>query len=392
MGMGIAYVVTRGDDLGGAQIHVRDMATALLRKGERVAVFAGNRGVLAAQLGHLGVPYMEIPELKRRLDPLRDARALRRLRAALRDFGPDLVSTHTAKAGVLGRIAAKSIGVPALFTAHGWVFGEGVPARRRALYRWMERSVSPLVDRVIVVCDSDRKTALRERVTSPAKIRLVYNGMPDIDPDQRARPGSVPVRIVTIARLCEQKDYATLLGALARLQDLGWHLDQIGDGPMRGHIIELARALGLSKRISFLGLRENVAPLLARAQIYLLSSNWEGFPRSILEAMRAGLPVVASDVGGVREAVVDGATGFIVRRSDMRGLADRLRRLIKSASMRAAMGASGRERFERLFTFDRMLDETYSVYREVVDSKATLPVPMTVAVGREAVSGERESV
>jgi glycosyltransferase involved in cell wall biosynthesis len=312
----------------------------------------------------MGIRYVEVPGLERELDPLRDVAALARLRAAVRDFGPDLLSTHCAKAGVLGRLAARTLRIPALFTAHGWSFGDGVPGFRRRLYRWLERAAAPLGDRIIVVCDGDRQVAIGERVASARKLRLVYNGMPDSD--LRAQPGSEPVRLIMIARACEQKDYHTLIRALSELRDLKWHLDQVGDGPLLDDVRSTARELGLSERITFLGLREDVAPLLARSHIYLLISKWEGFPRSILEAMRAGLPVIASDVGGVREAVVDGETGFLVRRSDVAGLADRIRRLIESSAQRVEFGNAGRERYAERFTFERMLDETLAVYREVL--------------------------
>jgi glycosyltransferase involved in cell wall biosynthesis len=277
-----------------------------------------------------------------------------------------LISTHCAKAGVLGRLAARSLGIPSLFTAHGWAFSDGVPPRRRSLYRWMERSVAPLARRVIVVCEADRRTALRDRVVSIDQLRTVHNGMPDIDPAERARPGSTPVRLLTIARLAEQKDYRTLLHALARLRDLDWHLEQIGDGPQRSAIRAMADELKLSQRITWSGLSPDPIPSLARAQVYALISNWEGFPRSILEAMRAGLPVVASDVGGVRESVEDGATGFVVPRGDVDRLADRMRRLIESSALRSRFGSAGRARYERHFTFERMLADTWSVYLESI--------------------------
>jgi glycosyltransferase involved in cell wall biosynthesis len=366
--MRVGYVITLADILGGAHVHVRDLALALQRRGHEVAVFAGRPGVLARQLRENRVPYVEIPGLDRALNPLRDAGAFVRLRTALRDFGPDLISTHCSKAGVLGRLAARSLRIPALFTAHGWSFSDGVPGRRRALYRWLERIAAPLAERVIVVCEEDRRTAIEARVAITEKLRLVYNGMPDIDAAQRARPEEKPVRLIMIARVCEQKDYATLFRALAELRDLEWHLDQVGDGPMQREFRLLADELGLSERISFLGMREDVVPLLAQAHVYLLISNWEGFPRSILEAMRAGLPVVASDVGGLREAISDGETGFLVARSDVRSLTERLRQLIESPPLRQALGTAGRVRYAPRFTFERMLEETIAVYGEMIDS------------------------
>jgi glycosyltransferase involved in cell wall biosynthesis len=359
-------VITRADDLGGAQIHVRDLASALQDRGLEVGVFSGRGGVLSRQLEKLGVAFEQIPGLARALHPARDPLAVASLWRALRRFRPDLISTHCAKAGFLGRAVARLLGIPALFTAHGWSFADGVPAGRRALYRGLETLASPLSKRVIVVSDADRRVAIESRVVAQRRLRLVYNGMPDVPRQLQARPELAPIRLATVARLCEQKDYPTLFRALRTLRDLDWQLDVIGNGPLHDATLALAEELGLGDRIRFLGMREDVAELLARAQLYLLISNWEGFPRGILEAMRAGLPVVASDVGGVRESVTDGATGFVVPRADAGHLATRIRQLLQEPSLRLAMGQAGRARYEQRFTFERMLDETLAVYREVL--------------------------
>ena len=122
--------------------------------------------------------------------------------------------------------------------------------------------------------------------------------------------------LTMVARFEPQKDHPSLLKALARLRNHAWRLELIGEGPLLERTRDLARSLGIADRVEFLGQRSDVAERLATSQVYVLSSNWEGFPRSILEAMRAGLPVVASDVAGVSEAVVDGVTGYVVPRGE----------------------------------------------------------------------------
>jgi glycosyltransferase involved in cell wall biosynthesis len=140
----------------------------------------------------------------------------------------------------------------------------------------------------------------------------------------------------------------------------------VGDGPLRADMESLAEKQGLSGRVHFLGQRTDVDRLLARAQISLLATNWEGFPLSILEAMRAGLPVVASDVGGVSEAVQDGETGYVVPRADVHRLRNRLEGLLRSADLRGRLGAAGRARYEQHFTLDHMVEETLEVYQSVL--------------------------
>jgi glycosyltransferase involved in cell wall biosynthesis len=169
-----------------------------------------------------------------------------------------------------------------------------------------------------------------------------------------------------VARFEPQKDHATLLHALAGLMDREWHLDLIGDGPLLADAQKLAERLGLAGRIRFWGQRMDVDARLAEAQVALLITNWEGFPRSILEAMRAGLPVVASAVGGIAESVRDGETGFTVAKGDVEGLRGRLQQLLADPELRQRMGHHGRQRYERHFTLSHTVEKTLAIYRELV--------------------------
>lgn len=362
----VAYVITRADDLGGAQIHVRDLAARLRELGHEAAIFAGAGGILAEQLETLGVPFYEIPGLSRDSHGGSDLRALSGLRRALRAFGPDLVSAHSSKAGILARLAARSLGLPVLFTAHGWAFSEGVPRRQQLAALWIERAAAPLARRILLVSDYDRQLALGSRVGAPGRLQVVHNGVHDVSPAERACPERSPVRILMTGRFADQKDHATLFRALASLLDREWHLDLVGDGPLRDGVQVLAHQLGIADRVSFLGRRGDVSRLLARAQLYVLISRWEGLPRSIIEAMRAGLPVVASDVGGVSELVQDGATGCLVPRGQAGVLAAQLRELLQSPELRLLLGKQGRARYEAGFTFRRMFEQTLGIYREVL--------------------------
>jgi glycosyltransferase involved in cell wall biosynthesis len=170
-----------------------------------------------------------------------------------------------------------------------------------------------------------------------------------------------------VARFGAQKDHPTLFRALAALLHLPWELDLIGEGPLMGEMQTLASSLGIAERVHFLGQRMDVAEILARAQASLLVTNWEGFPLSILEAMRAGLPVVASSVGGIGESVLDGETGYLAPRGDVDGLRDRIERLLSAPSTRIRLGANGRLRYEKQFTLHHSVARTLDVYRDVVD-------------------------
>jgi glycosyltransferase involved in cell wall biosynthesis len=361
-----AFLITRSDPIGGSQIHVRDLSQALLALGNDVTVFTGVEGTLTEQLTELGVPWAVIPHLRRAIQGTHDVRAFFEIRGALKALRPDLVSTHVAKAGALGRVAAWSLGLPVIFTAHSWCFTEGVPWKSALLYRWGERISAPFGARIITVCEFDRQLAIRQRVALRRQLVTVYNGMPDISAAFRATPERSPVLLTMVARFEPQKDHDSLLHALAGLKQHAWQLDLIGEGPLLVRAHNLARDLGIADRVRFLGQRSDVAALLAQSQTFVLSSNWEGFPRSILEAMRAGLPVVASDVAGVSEAVEHGVTGFVVPRGDSGAWRLRLEQLLTDSALRASLGANGRTRYEQRFTFERTLEQTIAVYRDVL--------------------------
>jgi glycosyltransferase involved in cell wall biosynthesis len=364
----VVYIITRGDAIGGASIHVRDMASGVRARGGDAVVLVGGTGPVTDELAASRVKFEVIPSLQRAIRPWRDMAAVRETARALRRLSPDLVSTHTAKAGVVGRLAAWLEGIPALHTPHGLPVGDRLSALAGRVFGPVERALAPLARRIILVSEAERALALRHGIAEAARLAVVHNGVIDIPADLRARPEAEPLRMVSVARMEAPKDHATLLQALAHLRAGDWTLDLVGDGPLEGAIRARAQHLGLSGRVRFLGATRHVAQVLAEARLFVLSSRSEGFPRSILEAMRAGLPVVASRVGGVEEAVLDGATGMIVNPGDSAQLASALDRLARDPDLRRWMGHAGRKRYEQRFLFDRTFASTLRLYEETLQT------------------------
>ena len=362
--MRLMYVITRGDTIGGAQMMVRDLAIGTAERGHEVVVVTGIGGPLTEQLAERGIETRICEGMLREIDPRQDIRAVRATTALIHELHPDLVTTHSSKAGVVGRIAARRAGVPAMFTAHGFAFTGGVSQPKRTIYRLIERGMERFAARIVCVSDYDRNLAITAGM-SPDRLVTIHNALPDIDPSLRAHPdqGS-PVRIVKVARFAEPKDHETLFRALTTLPDV--EVDLVGDGPGMDVARRLADHLGLGPRVHFLGQRLDVEQVLARSHIFVLSSRWEGFPRSTLEAMRAGLPVVVSNVGGAPEAITDGATGFLVAAGDREQMAERLRDLVRSPQLRAHMGDAGRARYAAEFAFDTMLDRTLALQEQII--------------------------
>lgn len=366
--MRICYVITRGDNIGGAQIHVRDFSRFMKESGHSVHVLVGNSGAFTEDLDTIGVPWTRIHNLERSLNPFKDGAVVREIKQRLRELTPDLVSSHGSKAGFAARLAARSLGIKNIFTAHGWAFTDGVPFFPRFLYLWAEKWLASKADRIVTVSQNDYDLALKGGVSRPPQMIRIHNGLPFL-PRPEPRMPEKPFRWISVARFQDQKDHETLFAALSGLSGHDWSLELIGDGPLEEKFRSLALKIGLEDRISFLGQRKDVAQRLECADGFLLISHWEGFPRSIIEAMRASLPVIASDVGGVRESVTDGQTGFLVARRDVHGLVSQMKKLMDDTALARRLGSRGREVYEARFTFQVMFEKTLDVYREVLGIK-----------------------
>jgi len=362
--MKILFLITRGDSIGGAQIHVRDLAKMLQQDGHAVTVAFGKRGSFSTLLEDEGIAYRLVNGLGRNISLFQDIQALKNILSLIVELDPDIVALHSSKMGILGRIAAKIAKKPTIFTVHGWSFTEGKREGTRKFYQLIEKVGAFLSGRIITVSEYDRNLALRYRIAGDKKIQTIHNGVPDIDMcSSRAFALDQPT-LTMIARFQEPKDHKMLIDVLSELQYLPWKLQLVGeDGGNMHEIKNLVDKLGMNERVEILGDRRDIDLLLAQSDIFILVSKWEGFPLTILEAMRAGVSVIASNVGGVSEAVVDGETGYLVHSSSDLKVA--LSRLLISSSTREEMGKAGRQRYEKYFTFEAMYQETYRVYKEV---------------------------
>ena len=363
--MRIVYIITRADAVGGASIHVRDLARAMRDRGHEALVVVGGTGPVTEQFAAAGVPFRSVKFLRRAIHPVSDLRAFGEVTSVLRELRPGLVSTHTAKAGWIGRAACARLGLPAIYTPHGLSVGARIHPRLGPLFTAAERMAAQWTAAIICVSEAEREAGLAAGLPGDL-LRLVPNGVRDIPAGLRASPGNSPARICAPARFAPPKVHATLLSALARIRSQAWELDLVGDGPGEPALRSQAESLGIGGRVHFLGYLPDPACALAAAQLFVLSSRSEALPRSVLEAMRGGLPVIATDVGGVREAVAHGSTGLLAPPGDTEALAAALSRLIGDPALRLRMGAAGRHAYEERFRLECMLEKTESIYANVL--------------------------
>jgi len=361
---------------GGVAEHVTALTTALVRRGHHAEVagpaLSAVRRALPAE-----VPYRPLPYGRSYRTPIRDAAALATLVALLRRERYDLVHAHSAKAGVLARLAARVAGVPCLYTPHAYPFMGEVSRARQAFATVVERALGRWTAQTICVCAAERDEALRRRIAPAERLKIVYNGVgpcPDVEPDPelaRLEDGRVLVGAVSVLR--RQKGIDVLLEAAPAILagDERVHVVVVGDGPLTETHHAQARRLGLEEGVTFLPFRPPGARALRALDVVVVPSRWEAFPIAVLEAMACATPVVATAVGGVPEALADGG-GRLVPSGDPTALAAAVLELCASEADRRAVGAAGRAAVERRFTLEGMVAATEAVYATAVPATARL--------------------
>jgi glycosyltransferase involved in cell wall biosynthesis len=352
-------------ETGGAQTYVASLLPALSEEYD-VVVAAHGGGFLADASRDAGVRYVPLRHVRRPLHPLHDPLGLIELFRLFRRERPSVVHANSSKAGILGRLAAVAARVPVrLFTVHGWAFKAHHGAAARA-YLWADRAMSPLTTTTICVAHGEREAGLRARTCRADRTVVIHNGV-DLDrPHRPPGPRPAPVTLLTVGRMREPKDFMTLVRAIADLEPGTVRLQIAGDGPDRPALeAEIAR-LGVDRAVELLGMREDVDHLLAAADLFVLSSDSEGLPMSVLEAMAAGLPVVATAVGGIPELVDHGETGLLVPPRDSAALADAIRRTAGDPQLRDRLGEASRRRARDEFSIERCRQRHLELYRALL--------------------------
>jgi glycosyltransferase involved in cell wall biosynthesis len=348
--------------VGGGQQHVLALAERLSGRGFKVSVVCEARGYLVDELGHARIPHHAV-----HLSDSLSLRGLADLAKVIRASGTQLIHTHGGTAGFYGRLAARWVGdVRTVHTYHGIHYLHDRSLRKRYVHRAIDRFLLRWTDEVICVARSDKELALREKLALPDHVSVVYNGidLARFEPSQRGERRDGPFVVGTVGRLHEQKGHIYLLRAAALLQRSHPQIRVrvIGDGPLRESLEAQSRALGVDGIVEFLGARSDVPAQLRQFDLFILPSLWEGLPYALLEAMATGLPVVATDVDGVREMIADGVEGIVVPSRNAQALAAAVIELVENGARRADLGAKGAQVVKKRFGLDAMIDQTVNVY------------------------------
>jgi sugar transferase (PEP-CTERM/EpsH1 system associated) len=366
-------------EVGGLEMVVLNLVRLADRSAfDHAVVCLHGRGGLAPRFEALDIPVLALEAEDR-------WQFLRRLVTAFRSLRPHLVHTHNPAPHLFGALAAKLTGVPAVVhTKHGRNF-PGVPRLVLA-----NRVASLLSDAVVAVSEDAARVARDTERVPASRVRVFPNGVDLARWPVQDSPGpSGPPRAVCVARLDPVKDHASLFRAARLVRDAepAFRLDVIGDGDERPRLEALVRELGLEEAVTFRGHRDDVESALAGADVFVLASTTEGISLTLLEAMAAALPIVATDVGGNREVVVSGETGWLVPPRSPEALADALLAAIRDREQERRFGAAGRRRVEALFDLRVMVRRYESLYREVLAAKGVVSSPRAGLTKDEGRSG-----
>lgn len=373
----VLQVITKGE-IGGAQSHLLTLCCELRdRQGMEVEVAIGGSmpSPLASTLEASGIQVHHIPSLGNAATLAELVHAVRRMRDIVRDRSPDLLHAHSAMAGVVARLAGALARKPVVYTVHGFAFKAGNPWMRRVAAFAAEWLLAPLARRMVCVSEHERRLA-RTLPLPSRRVMVVQNGIEEVPASTdlaTEQAGALP-SIAMVARMAPPKRPDLLLHALAHLRDgLGYEAPAtfFGGGPQLASHQALAHQIGL-KAVVFTGDVDGISARLMEHAIFVLTSDHEGLPISVIEAMRAGMAIVASDLPGTRELLPDATQARLVP-NDAAALAQALRQLVESPALRSSLGGAARQRYEQHYTAQRMGKEMVAIYQSVVSPSPNRP-------------------
>ena len=386
--MRIAHVITRMI-IGGAQentlFNVDDQHHLF---GDEVCLLTGHthgpEGSLEQRAIARGLDVRILPELTRSVNPLQDWKALGAIRRALAEYRPQLVHTHSSKAGILGRLAAHQLGIPAVHTVHGASFHFGQNPLLHHAYQWSERKASRWCDHFITVCDAMIDKYVAAGIAPREKFTTIYSGM-DVDKFLQPSRSSAEIRaelniapsdivIGKVARLFHLKGHNYLIEAAAavaaKVPNVRFLL--VGDGILRAEYEARIAALGLTDHFRFAGLvaPDVVTDYLHAMDIVVHTSDWEGLARVIPQGLLAGKPVISFDIDGAPEVCIPEKTGLLVEHRNVKQLSDAMLRLAHDPELRQLFGDYGRLRCTDQFRHENMTARIREVYQKVLTNRA----------------------
>ncbi len=372
--------------IGGAQQNTMETCTCLNRNRFAAQIISGPQtgpeGEIISEVRKRGIPLTIIPELVREVHPVKDLIALQKLANFFKKEKPHIVHTHSSKAGILGRWAARMAGVPVIIhTVHGWGHHSYQKSFVRQLYVFLEKKAAPFTDMLIAVSNLTMQMGLKDRIGTEKKYTVIHSCInvdefcaPSVDPASLKKELGIPLQrpvVGTVSRLSQQKNPVDFvrMAALVKQAVPECKFLFVGDGALRAQTEALIARLNLEQDMFILGLRTDIPELLSCMDVFTLTSLWEGLPRVIPQAMAAGVPVVANNVDGSAEVIQDGVNGFLIPPHNVSIMAERVIQLLNDSTLRKDMGLRGRQTALREFSLNDMIRKIEALYDDLLSGR-----------------------
>jgi glycosyltransferase involved in cell wall biosynthesis len=386
-------------NVGGPALHVSYLTSELDKIGYQTLLVAGRvsegEGSMEYAAQARGIEPVYVPSLQREISPIADAAAVAKILGLIREFRPQVLHTHTAKAGTVGRTAALLAGrarpQAVVHTFHGHVLRGYFGAAKTEGFRLLERRLARASDALIAVSPEVRDDLVRLGIAPESKISVIRLGL-----DLASRVATAPGAGEQLRATLDIPDDAFVVGWLGRMTEIkrvddlvrafadvapDAHLLLVGDGPLRPRLETLARELRLDARVHFVGFRNDVGAVYAACDAVALTSANEGTPVTVIEALAAGVPVVATDVGGVADVVDADRSGYLAPPGDTAAVASALRRLAADPAARKRMGAAGHADVIERYSVPRLVHDVDLLYRDLlgrVPRRTPRALPQTI--------------
>jgi len=386
----ILHIITRLI-VGGAQENTMYTAAMLDKTLFDVEIVSGpqtgSEGSLIEEVRSRNIHLIIIPDLLREISPFHDFTTYHKLVALMKTKSFTIVHTHSSKAGILGRLAARKADVPiVIHTIHGWSFHEHLTIVKKYLYILLERITANLTDVLVVVTKRDIDKGLFHKIGTLNQYYLIRSAIPleEFDPGRTNRMAmrnmlGIPEKatvIGNVGRFSSQKnplDWVHVAGEIGR-KDPNTFFLLVGDGPLRLQVENQLKSEEIFNRTILTGLRRDVPNMLSTMDIFLLTSLWEGLPRVIPQSMAMEIPIVANSVDGITEAITDGVNGFLCSPGDKSQMVERCMQLVNNSRLRMTMGKQGRVYALNEFDLRVMINKITNLYENLLVEKKIYPV------------------
>lgn len=358
--MKVLYLITKSE-AGGAQTHVADLCVYFKNNGYDVAVMSSGNGWLKNECEKFGVSFIENKYFSNRPCPRRLFNAIKEIRKYVSEFKPDIVHCHSSSAGILGRLAIKGK-IRTIYTAHGWGFNIGMKPWIKYPVLFLEKFCAKFTDTYICVAEFVKQLGLKYHFAPESKFKVVYNG---VSIHSEVRSPKTEVQLVFVGRLAEPKKPELTIEAISLLPEEiknKINFTIVGDGPKRKMLEKLAEEKKIKMEFKGSLIKEQALRELGFADIFVFISSWEGFPYTILEAMSYSLPVIASDVGGIDEAVNE--TNGILVKNEVGQIKEAILKLLNDKELRTNLGNQGIQDVMEKFSLKKMLLEIENIYKQ----------------------------